>query len=580
MIQDIIDEVLESEPRYTLRDSVGNVLNDDVDIALKTPVVEEGTPINRALFRNLQGDLYTEDRYNTLTGHKFSTTSSVGNYWANNKPKSIVVFNNNTSNPMDTMLTTSAERQGGFNTANNNADDIGRVTIQNQHPLRINEIKIKGYGASGQNLNPKKFRIYGSNDGISWRIIYVNSTEITDTLTTLQINSTEFFDYIQLEFEVASSNSGILMNAFYISSWTTAKHVLSLNMPLSSYEKDKVVKIKGTSFKKYDANYTEATFTGGSVQPTFSDSNVATNQYGTWEVSCSRRPLDANYQPWKVFDKNSSTYYQAQGIYGYSCYVQLASLETAGNTMWAIKPSSFYLRITFGTGSATIKGYNVETQRWEKIVAFGSDFFTAQNIAFERTHTVSTNKYYSRFRLEVTAYSSSYSSPQINEFRVQSGTIRTGTVADIYAKTFASNVYLNINNNGEKLLKGLISYPNNYDLIYNANSDAFDILSQDVITGTYTGNSTVRTGSQEIILGFRPKLLIVGAQGDISYNMEWFASGDVTLGTNYNNGGYRDSAGRCELTNRGFVVSNGYSDLGDSYGYNYNGVIYKYIALK
>lgn len=45
---DIKDEILSGSPRYTIRDNNGNVLQDDVQIDLKTPVVEEGTPINKA----------------------------------------------------------------------------------------------------------------------------------------------------------------------------------------------------------------------------------------------------------------------------------------------------------------------------------------------------------------------------------------------------------------------------------------------------------------------------------------------------------------------------------------------------
>ena len=64
MIQEIKDEILQGDPRYTIRDNTGNVLNDNVDIALKTPLVEQGTPINRQMIQNIQGDLYTQDRFN------------------------------------------------------------------------------------------------------------------------------------------------------------------------------------------------------------------------------------------------------------------------------------------------------------------------------------------------------------------------------------------------------------------------------------------------------------------------------------------------------------------------------------
>ena len=64
MIQEVLDEILSDSPRYSFRDENGNLTNDDVDIILKTPIVQQGTPLNSAFFKNLQGDLYSEDRYN------------------------------------------------------------------------------------------------------------------------------------------------------------------------------------------------------------------------------------------------------------------------------------------------------------------------------------------------------------------------------------------------------------------------------------------------------------------------------------------------------------------------------------
>lgn len=57
---DIKDEVLDTSlqpdnnPRYTIKDNNGKVINDNVQIDLKTPVVEEGTPLNKALVKDLR----------------------------------------------------------------------------------------------------------------------------------------------------------------------------------------------------------------------------------------------------------------------------------------------------------------------------------------------------------------------------------------------------------------------------------------------------------------------------------------------------------------------------------------------
>ena len=72
MFQEFKDEVLDPSlqpdinPRYTIRDNNGKVISDDVQIEMKTPVVQNPTPLNRAAVGNIQGDLYTQDRFNSL----------------------------------------------------------------------------------------------------------------------------------------------------------------------------------------------------------------------------------------------------------------------------------------------------------------------------------------------------------------------------------------------------------------------------------------------------------------------------------------------------------------------------------
>lgn len=73
MYQEFKDEILDpslqpdENPRYTIKNNAGIVINDNVQIEMKTPVVQNPTPLNRATMANIQGDLYTQDRYNTPT---------------------------------------------------------------------------------------------------------------------------------------------------------------------------------------------------------------------------------------------------------------------------------------------------------------------------------------------------------------------------------------------------------------------------------------------------------------------------------------------------------------------------------
>lgn len=54
---DVIDEVLSDKPTFTIKNSAGEILHDNVQIELKTPVIQEGTPINRALFQSIIKDI-------------------------------------------------------------------------------------------------------------------------------------------------------------------------------------------------------------------------------------------------------------------------------------------------------------------------------------------------------------------------------------------------------------------------------------------------------------------------------------------------------------------------------------------
>lgn len=58
-MNNVIDEVLAGEPRYTIKDNGGTTLYDNVQIDLKTQVTTPGTPLNKALFDSIQADLNT-----------------------------------------------------------------------------------------------------------------------------------------------------------------------------------------------------------------------------------------------------------------------------------------------------------------------------------------------------------------------------------------------------------------------------------------------------------------------------------------------------------------------------------------
>lgn len=95
MREEFYDEILTDVPKYTLRDKNGKIINDDVDISLKTPVLQEGTPLNKKLFGDLFGmnncelmELVQEDLTEEVTASKVRgqlTTANNGyTIWTGN----------------------------------------------------------------------------------------------------------------------------------------------------------------------------------------------------------------------------------------------------------------------------------------------------------------------------------------------------------------------------------------------------------------------------------------------------------------------------------------------------------------
>jgi hypothetical protein len=59
---EIKDEILSGEPKYRFRDNNGNIIQDNVSIEQITPVIQEGTPVNKALVKGLQQEMLSDTK--------------------------------------------------------------------------------------------------------------------------------------------------------------------------------------------------------------------------------------------------------------------------------------------------------------------------------------------------------------------------------------------------------------------------------------------------------------------------------------------------------------------------------------
>ena len=226
MLQDIKDEILSGDPRYAIRDSSGNVLNDKVDISLKTPITQEGTPVNRALFRNLQGDLYTQDRYNILDiqrrvvpvdyvtdiiiSQNVNVEDCIPKIWVADDDTNLRF----TAEDGTKLYTTSTSTYNASTYANMACDgDVSTywsapsnstndgIILKFTKPIIIT--KMKTYIGLSSYYESSSYYIKGSNDGINWTTILTNTVQ--QSLTSIELPTKAPYQYYQ--FSVGATGS-------------------------------------------------------------------------------------------------------------------------------------------------------------------------------------------------------------------------------------------------------------------------------------------------------------------------------------------------------------------------------------
>lgn len=103
---DVIDEVLADKPTFVIKSKDGDILYDDIQIELKTQVVQEGTPINRALFQSIIKDIGEKADISVgtivLANAESVTENTLGEYVETDKfynfnigftPSALIIFN-------------------------------------------------------------------------------------------------------------------------------------------------------------------------------------------------------------------------------------------------------------------------------------------------------------------------------------------------------------------------------------------------------------------------------------------------------------------------------------------------------
>lgn len=239
----VIDEVLNGEPKYKIVDNkTGETVYEDVSIVLDTEVLQEGTPINKALFDSIQGDVYRVDKYTApeyKEGIKSTYHNKTGEYiglWGNSlySKYGINVYAN--SEDGENYAYKAMNGVDGY-WCGANTPTIATPTlfdISLGKKIRINKFKITGANSS---LYCKTFKLQGSNDGEN----YFDVQSITNNSygETEYTNSDEnFYSYYRLSITAAGSTLPAILE-FNITDWDEYVYYNQIvldGIKLTSYE--------------------------------------------------------------------------------------------------------------------------------------------------------------------------------------------------------------------------------------------------------------------------------------------------------------------------------------------------------
>lgn len=221
----VIDEALNGEPMYDLYDTItGKVLHRRVKIELSTGALQEGTPINKALFDSIQGDVYRVDKYTSpeyTEGIKSVSTKKTGDYiglWGNSLYSKYGINIYASSEDVENHAYKAMNGVEGYWSGGSVPTVATPVlfTISLGKRIRLNKFKI--VGASNE-LYCKNFKLQGSDDGENFFDIQTitNNSYGENEYTNSNEN---FYSYYRLSITASASDTALpAILEFNITDW-------------------------------------------------------------------------------------------------------------------------------------------------------------------------------------------------------------------------------------------------------------------------------------------------------------------------------------------------------------------------
>lgn len=570
----------------------------EIDIDDELDTESENAVKNKGIAKEVnavKGDLYAVDRYNkpTITKGQVSPdgVKVIGNAFPNDWTKvSAVEY---TASNGD-ILTASGSTESTSSYRLNYAVD-GEVSTSS-HWLSLTSSKVGEHNQwikikLNTPINIKKMAtfistasmtltsavIQGSNDDEKWYDLYTISSKQT-SLTEITLDNNNYYQYYRIYFtgQITSANSG----HFIVYEWQTVEYMTkedqvihNINLPLTSYEVGKIVNMEGNSYigkvllqGNGIVNSWEEVNQNEFISP---DGDKLIFKSESTAIKTSTSSADKLY---RMVDGNTPNGAGAQfavtadGNSKATCYIEYSPVIPIGIKTISLFGNTVGDRISYIHLEASDDGDD-----WTLLHNITEDCSNGMTPININNHKIW--QYY-RFNIEVNVPSSGTGTFRLYEFQTLE------YYQDGQQQTLFENPYLNINNLGVKQINGTIEAGQKYTLVYNGKS--WDLLNN-VVQGTYSGNSTSSDSAEQFInLGFTPRMVVVANN---SYKYSMVAIRNVSFGTNGANQGssstgdlfYQSGLGNIRIKENGFVAVGGYAS---NRGFNYSGVIYNFYAMR
>lgn len=241
--------------RYGVYDENDNLVRYEY-IKREDEPIEEGTPVNKILIDNIQGDLYTQDRYNipeisygtrvenqTVSGNIFSKTwtevTEGEEYTADDG--SVLTLSGSYS-PEDYIPY--SPLTGGTWHSRPGTSSWYKIMLPKAEQIETMAIQFRTSDDDNGTFNVAY--IEGSNDDSTWTTLYT-FTGVQSSAKTVTLNNKGYYKYYRFRCSL-DSNYRTQLYKFYPETYkadvTLTTTFFEIDVPLTSYEKGKKVSLK------------------------------------------------------------------------------------------------------------------------------------------------------------------------------------------------------------------------------------------------------------------------------------------------------------------------------------------------